>query len=273
MKVKHIIHLMVIKLKSLIDSKKIKKYKKSIYSNRLKNIKNTKEGKRCFIIGNGPSLTTEDLELIKDEDCFACNRIYGLYKDTDWRPKYYGIQDPMVLNAILESDDISKGINECELAFLPYNMRDSFSNILSKEKVNLFYKRYISIYTPDGTHKEGFIPFSEDIQSGIYDGMSILYTFMQIAIYMGYKEIYLIGVDHSYSMKNGVVDSSQSYAKGIKPIDMTKQLPPELEILEISFREAKRYAESRGVLIKNATRGGKLEVFEREDFNSVIRQR
>ena len=40
----------------------------------IRSLQNKYEGKRCFIIGNGPSLTPEDLDRIKDEYSFASNR-------------------------------------------------------------------------------------------------------------------------------------------------------------------------------------------------------
>ncbi|MBQ4379398.1 MAG: hypothetical protein II821_09430 [Treponema sp.] len=37
-----------------------------------------------------------------------------------------------------------------------------------------------------------------------------------------------------------------------------------------AFFAAKRYADEHGVRILNATRGGKIEVFERVDFDSLF---
>ncbi|HJD45240.1 MAG TPA: hypothetical protein H9909_00215, partial [Candidatus Mediterraneibacter norfolkensis] len=56
-------------------------------------LKNKHKGERCFVIGNGPSLTAEDLELLKGEITFAANRIYMLFDRTDWRPTYYFCAD------------------------------------------------------------------------------------------------------------------------------------------------------------------------------------
>ena len=39
-----------------------------IRANELSKFKQQKKGKRCFIIGNGPSLTLEDLNLLKNEE-------------------------------------------------------------------------------------------------------------------------------------------------------------------------------------------------------------
>ena len=52
--------------------------------------KDKHKGQRVFIIGNGPSLSKTDLNLIKNEVSFAMNRISLIYdKNIDWRPTYY----------------------------------------------------------------------------------------------------------------------------------------------------------------------------------------
>ncbi len=48
---------------------------------------------RAFFIGNGPSLTAEDLDLLKDEVTFGCNRIDLIYPETEWRPTHYVFTD------------------------------------------------------------------------------------------------------------------------------------------------------------------------------------
>lgn len=47
------------------------KYKLTLDAMYIRTLKNTKKGKRCFIVGNGPSLTVEDLNKLKEEDTFA----------------------------------------------------------------------------------------------------------------------------------------------------------------------------------------------------------
>ncbi len=48
---------------------------------------------RAFFIGNGPSLVASDLDLLKNEVTFACNRIQLIYPDTKWRPTHYVFTD------------------------------------------------------------------------------------------------------------------------------------------------------------------------------------
>lgn len=55
----------------------------------LDRLKDSHKGERCFVIGNGPSLQADDLEKLKNEFTFAANRIYDMFKLTDWRPNMY----------------------------------------------------------------------------------------------------------------------------------------------------------------------------------------
>jgi hypothetical protein len=74
----------------------------------LKSFKNTHTGKRCFIIGNGPSLKAEDLEQLKNEITFAFNRIYYIFDQTSWRPTYYCAEDnKIILKSKVEIDELA----------------------------------------------------------------------------------------------------------------------------------------------------------------------
>lgn len=62
----------------------------------IKALKNKHKGQRCFIVGSGPSLKVDDLNKLKDEVTFACNKIYLAFNDTSWRPTYYSVYDVLV---------------------------------------------------------------------------------------------------------------------------------------------------------------------------------
>ena len=66
--------------------------------------KNFYDGQRCFIIGNGPSLTIKDLEKLKafGEISIASNSIYNLFPSTDWRPTIYTVHDFQVIKKTRE---------------------------------------------------------------------------------------------------------------------------------------------------------------------------
>ena len=89
-------------IKSIQERKKIyilSHFSDSKYAKQLKCFKNIHEGETCFIIGNGPSLNSDDLEKIykKCIPTFAFNRIYLMFDNTNWRPSYYISQDEKML--------------------------------------------------------------------------------------------------------------------------------------------------------------------------------
>ncbi|MCC8085761.1 MAG: hypothetical protein LIP15_16235, partial [Clostridium sp.] len=59
-------------------------YGQTAYGDRIRAFRGRYEGKRCFIIGNGPSLRQEDMDLLKQEYTFGANRIYIMYVRPLW---------------------------------------------------------------------------------------------------------------------------------------------------------------------------------------------
>lgn len=61
------------------------------YQIKIQKFKNSQYGKKCFIIGNGPSLQCSDLEKLAEKNipCFGLNLIYSIFGKTNWRPQYY----------------------------------------------------------------------------------------------------------------------------------------------------------------------------------------
>ena len=105
----------------------------------LKKYKNIHQGQRCFIIGTGPSLTTDDLELLKDEITFGSNRIFEIYSRTDWRPTYYMNQDFQLIEKY--ADEIEK--LDAMGIFLPVEFRERFAG---KKGVCHFVLRHRDFY-------------------------------------------------------------------------------------------------------------------------------
>ena len=227
---------------------------------------------RCFIIGNGPSLRIEDLEALNDEVTFASNRIYGVFSKTNWRPTYYVSQDQNVLNEI--KDELYRISFECKQMILNGNIYRSYSRDLRKKENVSFLNVYNTI--------KGKTEFDIDVIDGIHYGINVTYTMIELALFMGFSEIYLIGVDNNYALKtnaNGdtVVDneSPDSYFEGIAPlkhetiINDASGVP--FDNTTLAYNNIKKYIDDKPQKIYNATRGGKLEVFERVDFDLIMK--
>ena len=225
---------------------------KSNDSKRLQQFKQSHEGERCFIIGNGPSLNISDLEKITKDITFASNRIYNIYGQTAWRPDYYVAFEPTFAkdNIKLISDiEAKKGkfVNIC-----------AKSNRITDKNIYWFYS--FKEYTLNKETTKG-IDFSTDISQYVGESYSVTYTMIQIAVYMGFKEIYLLGVDHYAAGENThfYIKNQAEYAA-----------PTFLKGIEFGYNLAKQETKRRDIHIYNATRGGKLEVFERVDLDTLF---
>lgn len=268
-----IIRVLAYPLKNLTEFYIAHMYLLSKDSQFLKEIRNSHNGKRCFIIGNGPSLLPEDLDrlAISNEICFASNRIYHIYPFTSWRPTYYLSLD--VTNIITEMDRIKSGGTYLK-----------FLSIYAKK-----YGREASDNICYLCTKAGFKvnpnkmsdTLSNDVSEYIARVGTVTVTAIELAIYMGFTKIYLLGVDNNYAKKilaNGTIcvdpTIKASYFAGMKD-DEGKFGDGSIALQNVvafdkSYEIAKRFAEEHDVKIFNATRGGKLEVFDRVDFDSLF---
>ena len=118
--------------------------------------------------------------------------------------------------------------------------------------------------------------FSRDITQGCYWGSTIMYNIgIQVAAYMGVKEIYLIGVDMTYtgpvlSGGNHFFEDYISDKSLINKINRQTDLDLERARMMKAYEKAEEYSRKHGFRIYNATRGGNLEVFERVCFDSLF---
>lgn len=214
----------------------------------------------CFIIANGPSLRVEDLELIakKKIQTFAMNKIYSLYDRTSWRPTYYITQDPTLIRN--DFKEICNSTND--------------SIVFEKSPGEKRYDMPRAIYFDMDYSRswKGKKPgFSNGLNNKLFDGKTVTYSAIQLAVYMGFRNIYLLGCDCNYSKDNMSI-TPNSYADPRMYSPKSVGQLPDINYQFLSYSVARKYTESKGVNIYNATRGGMLEVFNRVDFDVVINQ-
>lgn len=236
----------------------------SFYHPELEKYKDMYKGKRIFVIGNGPSLTIEDLNTLHQyrEICIVSNMMYRAYGQTDFRADFHMMCDQ-------DGIDDSKE----ELSNIPGNLLigDGY-HVERPERSVKGIQYYHDMYRP-------FLPnypkFSNDLSKGLYRGGTITYVALQLAAYLGAKEIYLLGVDHSYlkelpAEENHFIKNYYSEEEKKRYREKYKAAPYEKENASKAYEAAEIYSRKHGFRIYNATRGGKLETFERVDFDSLI---
>lgn len=237
---------------------------------RLIRLKGAHQGQRCFIIGNGPSLRADDLEKLKREFTFAANRIYEVFPETGWRPTVYSVVDMDFLNR--EAERIRRV--PCTHMLLPFRA-DRWRRRWADGRAIWIWNgpaRFDAGDTAPWADRSARIP--DDLSLGFSEGRTVTFTAIQMALYMGFQEIYLLGVDFSYSRVIGesgeirTVDGVTDYFNH-KTYDTTLQYDVPVRH---AYEAARAHCDAHGVRIRNATRGGKLEVFERVDFDSLFPQ-
>lgn len=232
----------------------------------LEKIRNTAKRRRCFVLGNGPSLIAEDLDKLKNEVTFASNRIYKVFPETDWRPTYYGMVDEKVAL----SEGVIDGINsfKCKKKFFIQEGYFAFKGVKGDPCwLHAWYQRKY-LKNPR---------FSDDLTKGMYSIATVTYMLIQIAAYMGFSEIYLLGCDNVYAVEFNP-DGSEKVNKGVKNYFGSENKDEKAAVgasweSNIAFSYAERYSREHGFRIYNATRGGALEVFERKNLDEVLKCR
>lgn len=240
------LHTNVLDIFQMMENEKTKNY------SYLRNFKDLHKDEICFLVGNGPSLRASDLDrIVQAGFCsMGCNSIHKIFGMTSWRPTYYVMGDPFVYKRIN---------HEIKAQNLFCFMRD-FGEIDHVEEDIILYTSMGEKYYP------GYPSFSSDLVKGVYGGRTVMYDMLQIAVYMGFKEIYLIGVDFSWGEDGRDTHFSKEYIEKKVIKDALKYKD---EVMH-AYIAARKYAEANGVKIYNATRGGKLEVFDRMDFDKLF---
>ena len=268
----------------MLDKKKIKKimhnnsflYEKydsgfNFKKTNINKLKNSFKGKRAFIIGNGPSLNKVDLNLLKNEYTFGVNSIYLKTSETGFRPTFYVVEDKHVLK------DNLKEINnyECEYKIFPIQYKKHIKN----KKNTYFFNMNTGYYNK--TSPYFCVPrFSCDAKKVVYCGQSVTMINIQLAYYLGFDEVYLVGMDHSYIIpKDFVVEGETITSTGDDPNHFhpdyfgkgKKWHDPHLDRVERTYSYFKIVYEAKGKTIMNASVKGNLEVFKRVEFESLFK--
>jgi hypothetical protein len=232
------------------------------HEEKLAELRDAHAGERCFIIGNGPSLNKMDLTPLADEFTFGVNAIYLHHDRMGFRPTFYCVVDPNV------AEDRVDEINRLEgsLKFIPRTLAYCI-----RPAPDVLYIHYT------GHADKVFPQFSHDAARVVYWGSTVTYVNLQLAYHMGFRTVYLIGMDHTYRVpehaRGVTIVSRRDDPNHFHPDYFGKGYRwsyPRLDRMEQSLARAREEFEADGRRVINATVGGKLEVFPRENYDRVI---
>jgi hypothetical protein len=232
----------------------------------LGNFKDIHQGERCFIIGNGPSLNKTDLSLLKNEFTFGMNRIYLMFRELGFTTTYY-----LSINSLVIEQCAHDIIDLQVPKFLSWRSREYIKNALNGAG-KLPTKPPLSFLHTTYTGQK----FAQDARERLWEGATVTYVAMQLAFHMGFQQVILIGVDHSFSTKGApnttIVSAgddpdhfdSKYFGKGFR-----WQLP-DLDTSEIAYHRARDEFAAANREILDATIDGQLMVYPKVKYLSLF---
>lgn len=232
----------------------------------LRKLRDRHRGQKAFILGMGPSLKVADIEKIRQNVTFACNKIFLCFDETDWRPDYYSVIDIKVAE----------------------NLCDEFSRLSLKKIFGASVRPAIKndkniIWINGGIQPwEGNVNFSTNPFKGFYGGHTVLFFQIQLAWFMGIRELYLLGLDFSFKIPteragqsiHGEILVNNDEINHFHP-DYRKPgetwTMPELGKQRQAFASARKFIEAHGGRLLNCSRETQLDVLERMPLEDAIR--
>lgn len=241
--------------------------------------RNIHKGERCFILGNGPSLKKQDLSCLQGEVLFTVNQFFRAGFAEDLHSSYHFWADPFFFSKVGNNEEIhnllrrqnSETISFFESAGFDYII----DNKIDKQIQCSFFKAGLPIYD------EVLVDFSLPV-SGC---ATVVQYAVELAIFMGFSEIYLLGCDMTGIITTIEAKENQEFGEGYsyslsesekkRLRDVASDVSMESQFMGwgrmfAGYRALGAYCDSHGILLANATLGGVLDNLPRVDFKSLF---
>ncbi len=222
---------------------------------KLLELRNAYIGKTCVIVGNGPSLNRTKTSLLHNQYSFGMNRIYLGFDKLGFMPSFYVCVNKLVIEQCwkdIKNLTMPKFISSC-------------CGIRSSKECDVVFLKTDKFSTTGPS-------FSLDPTTTIWEGATVTYVAMQLAHWMGFQKVILIGVDHSFVTQGEPHKAIVSQGEDPNHFDGGyfgqgfKWNLPDLETSELHYRIADHVYRSTGREIVDCTVDGKCPVFRKNDL-------
>jgi len=213
-------------------------------------------GESCYVIGNGPSLKRMDLSPLRNKTTFGLNKIYLLFDKLGFDTSYLVAANAYVLQ---------QAASEFAGLTMPQFLMMWGREFIKKQKNVIFLRENTKV------------AFSDDPTEGVSVDCTVTHMALQLAYYMGFKTVVLIGVDHNFVSQGDphvTVTLPGEDPNHFDPNYFGFGIPwqlPDLEGSERAYRNSKKIFEDDGRLILDATVEGKLQVFQKIDYSESLK--
>ncbi len=206
--------------------------------------KDRMKGQRCFILGKY-SAKLDELNGLMNEHAFACNDFCDFFTRTPQRPEYFLLTEN---SAYLGNGKYIEGM-ECFV----------------EGKIKVFedkFKKKPSYFNGQGAGLINGLPGFQSVESEYATAVMFpMYAMIQLALYMGFSEIYLYGWDGLFPLNIDENGAARKPAEG-----EVADFPAGAKQL---MEQVKRYAEGNGSKIISMCETKGLSMLEKIPFEQV----
>lgn len=236
--------------------------------------KDKHKGQRCFVIGNGPSLKTQDLSPLGSEITLAMSAFWKHPIVAKWQPTYYCFADPLFFDGSEPMKEFFQSLgtrihSSTFLVPLPAAEVIQEQGLLPSEQT--YYVAF------NGTLGGGRVK-NIDLVKSIPGVQSSSQLGIMVAMYMGCSPIYLLGLDHDWLAHRG---ADRHFYEG-KTVEDHPRAHGDLSLISYKvdaqaivdlwsgYEALLGLSRQERIDILNATNGGFLDVFEKVNYEEVV---
>jgi len=213
-------------------------------SKKILELKDKFKNETCFILGQGPSFNDFNKDLLKNKFTFIFGNHFNSINFNQFTPTFYIENDELILN------EYANRINNLKVDYL--FLPNRYKKTLKKEERPFYF------FNEDFTYFNYFdknfqkIKFSKSIDKKFYISTSTLFLTLQLAYYLGFKKVYLLGIDLNYETENITINR-----------DTTKE---GLKLIIKDFEKAKKIFERDNREIINLSKESILKMFKYQEY-------
>lgn len=227
------------------------------YADRIGTHYNAHKGKRCFIVGSANSLSRHDLSLLAGEYVFASGRSANALQTHGISPTFCVAEREDMAN------DNGQAVAPCDagLKFLPASPERSTHD----DKV-ISFPINTGIFNQNSPYY-GVPRFSTDPSKVVYLGCPAVFNALQFAFFMGFTEVYIIGVETEPEVRHSQFNLGHAGAT-----QDSSAACPSFSQVEMGYLQAKLAFDAVGRKLYNATIGAGSGILPRADFDALFQQ-
>ncbi len=212
-------------------------------SQQLNEYKDKMKGQRCFVIGTQKNAKLDEINVLMNERTIACNGFCECFSRTPLRPTYFTLTD---MTAYLGNGKYIEGM-EC---FINGNIK------VFEDK----FKKKPTYLNPLGAGLVSGLATFQQMQTAYETAVFLpYYQMIQLALYMGFSEIYLYGMDDIYDHE---IDNGSIGRK-------TEGVPNYPEKVRQVLERVKAYAEGNNIRIVTMCETAGLSMFDSVKFEEI----